>query len=187
MLFTTKMKAAPVGLTVLILLVLTASALGQSAKPSARRQLADQLKNFKYTAYAMLKEAETLNSFVPGRGLHWESHTYQLNALREHVNRLGKMLSKLEAQKAAGTESQSLAIEHARPHLVSVAQNLTQAITLVNENRNNINRNEYADAVSNIHAHADALYNKTDTILDYEEAAVRLNKLALRSSPVPAD
>lgn len=60
MLLTTKMKAAPAGLTVLILLVLTASTLGQSAKRSARRQLADQLKDFKYTAYAMLQEADTL-------------------------------------------------------------------------------------------------------------------------------
>lgn len=187
MLLRTKTKAASAGLTVLILLVLTASTLGQSAKRSARRQLADQLKDFKHTAYAMLQEADALNSFVRRRGLQWESHTYRLNALREHVNRLGKMLSELVAQKTVETDSQSLAIEHARPHLVSVAQNLTQAITLVNENRNNINWKEYADVVGNIYAHADALHNKTDTILDYEEAAVRLNKLALRSSPMPAD
>ena len=181
MLLTTRMKAAPAALSLLTIFTLTASVHGAS------RPLGDQLKDFKYTTYAMLKEADTLNSLVPRRGLQWESHTYRLNALREHVNRLGKILSELEAQKAAGTHSQSLAIEHARPHLVSVAQNLTQAITLVNENRNNINSNEYADAVRNIYVHADALYNNTDTILDYEEAAVRLNKLALRPSPVPAD
>lgn len=81
-----------------------------------------------------------------------------------------QMLSDLDAQKTAGTDSQSLAIEHARPHLVSVAQNLTQAITLVTENRDNINCKEYADGVGDIYAHADALHNKTDTILDYEEA-----------------
>jgi len=49
----------------------------------------------------------------------------------------------------------------------------------VNENRSNVYRPEYAETVSDIYAHADALYNKVDTILDYEEAEMRLDNLEL--------
>jgi len=182
MLLTTKLKAAPVGLSVLILLVLAASAFGQSTKQSksARRQLADQLNDFKYTTYTMLQEADTLSLSTSRKDLGWMSHSRALNDLRDHVNRLGKLLAKLEAQKSAGTEGQALAIEHARPDLVSVARNLTQAIALVNENRYSVNQEDYADAVSNMYAHADALYHNTDAILDYEEAGMRLDELELR-------
>lgn len=162
-------------LSVLLSVVLANSAFGDTTK-----QVANQLSDFKRTAFEMRREADALKSFTPNKRLNWQSHTYRLNALKDHVNKLGKTLAELEAQKSAATESQAMAIEHARPHLVSVAQNLTQAIELVREDRSNVHWGEYAEAVSNIYAHADDLHTKVDTILDYEASRMRLDKLELQ-------
>ena len=65
----------------------------------------------------------------------------------------------------------------------SVAQNLTQAIELVNERRSNVHWGEYGEAVSNIYDHADALHTKLDTILDHENARVHLDGLEIQPAP----
>jgi hypothetical protein len=179
MLLTTKLLMTSSMLTVLFLVVLAPSALADTAtQPSP--QVADLLADFKRTTFEMRGEADTLKSFTPNKRLHWQSHAHRLDALKNHVNDMGKSLAELEALKPTATESQGIAIEHARPHLVSVAQNLTQAIELVREKRNNIHWAEYGEAVSNIYAHADALHTKLDTILDYENAKVRFDSLELQ-------
>jgi hypothetical protein len=184
MLFTNKIMMASSVLTVLLFVVLAAPAFGDTAKQNEAPplQVANQLSDFKRTAFEMRREADTLKSFTPNKRLSWQSHTYRLEALKNHVNKMGKSLAELEALKPTATESQGMAIEHARPHLASVAQNLTQAIGLVRENRNNVHWGEYGEAVSNIYAHADALHTKLDTILDYENAKVRFDSL----EPQPA-
>jgi septal ring factor EnvC (AmiA/AmiB activator) len=176
---TTKLLMTSSMLTVLFLVVLAPSALADTATQQSP-QVADQLADFKRTAFEMRREADTLKSFTPNKRLHWQSHTYRLEALKNHVNKMGKSLSELEALKPTATESQGMAIEHTRPHLVSVAQNLTEAIELVKENRNNVHWAEYAEAVNNIYAHADALHTKLDTILDYENAQLRFDSLELQ-------
>ena len=178
MVLTSKLFMA--SLTVLPLVVLASSAWAETPTQQRNVQVGKQLTDFKRTAYEMHREADTLKSFTRDKQLSWQSHTYRLNALKDHVNEMGKTLAELEAQTLGATESQRRAIEHARPHLVLVAQHLTQAIELVNENSNNIHWGEYAVAVSNIYDHANALHTKLDTILDYEEARMRLDGLELQ-------
>jgi septal ring factor EnvC (AmiA/AmiB activator) len=175
MLLTNKLLIASSAIAVLLV---AGSALAETSTKNA--QLAEQLADFKSTAFEMRREADTLKSFTPNKRLSWQSHTHRLDALKNHVNKMGKTLAELEASKPTATESQGMAIEQARPHLVSVAHNLTQAIELVNENRNNVHWGEYGEAVSNLYAHADALHTKLDTILDYENAKVRLDRLELQ-------
>jgi hypothetical protein len=168
-------------LTILLLFGLTDSAMAETTtfhNPQVEKQLTD----FKQTAFEMRREADTLKSMTPCKRLSWESHTYRLATLKDHVNEMGRSLTELEAQKSIATDGQALAIEHARPHLVSVAQNLTQAINLVNENRNSIQWGEYGDAISDIYSHADALHTKLDAILDYEKARLRFDRLELDPS-----
>jgi len=182
MLVTNKVIMASSVLIMLLFIVLATPAFGDTLEQSraSRLQVADQLSAFKRTTFEMRREADTLKSFTPNKRLSWQSHTHRLDALKNHVNELGKSLAELEALKPMANESQAMAIEQARPHLVSVAQNLTQAIELVRENRNNIHWGEYGEAVSNIYAHADVLHTKLDTILDYESAKARLNALELQ-------
>jgi hypothetical protein len=70
-----------------------------------------------------------------------------------------------------------MAIERARPDLVSVAQNLAQALALANQSHSNVKTTYYVEAVGDMYVHADRLYSSMDTILDYEEAEMRRSKL----------
>ena len=180
MLSKTKVLMTSSVLTVLLLLGTAGSAL---AEPSTLHSphVAKQLAEFKQTVFEMQREAAVLSSMAPNRHLSWQSHVYRLDALKNRVNEIGKSLAELETQKPVATDGQALAIEHTRPHLVSVAQNLTQAIKLVNVDRNNVLWGEYGETVSDIYTHADAMHTKLDTILDFENARVRFDRLELQS------
>lgn len=167
-------------LTVLLLTTMVASAFANTAgQQESQRQVAEQLSDFKRNAFEMRREADALSVVTPGKRLHWQSHADKLSRLKGQVNNLGKSLANLEAQKPNAKEHQAMAIEQARPHLVAVADNLTRAIQLVNEDRNSTHGPEYADAVNEIYSHADALHNKLDTILDHDTSRMRLESLNL--------
>ena len=180
MILTTRRFIASSAVTVLLMGLVAASAMAEADIRPRNSEVTQQLADLKSTASELRREADTLNSMTPNKRLSWQSHTYSLDTLKEHVNDMGKTLTELEAQKPAATESQKMAIEYARPHLVSIAQNVTQAIELVNEDRNNVHWGEYAEAVSNIYDHADALHGKLDTILDYENAKTDYEDARLR-------
>ena len=178
---TNKLRIALVAMAAVAMIALVRSAYAETSNQSSA-QVAKQLSEFKHTAYEMRREAEVLESRTRTTQLSWQSHVFSLNALKDHVNNLGQALAQLEGLRPLANESQALSIEQARPHLVSAARNLTQAIELVNENRRNIQQREYIDSVSNVYAHANALHTKLDAILDYEDAKARLNNLELQPS-----
>ena len=144
--------------------------------------VADQLKELKGKAFELRREADVLNSITPNKQMHWQSHTYRLNALKDNVNDLGKRLTELETLQPQASDVQKMAIANARPHLVAVAQQLTQAIDLVAENRRSVHGTPYTDTVRNIYTHAASLYRTVDTLFDYENARMRLDNLGLPTS-----
>src|SRR5215831_3229636 len=159
-----------------ITVVLLSASLASSAFADNPKRVGKQLSSFKATASQMRREADRLKSYTPKR-LSWQSHANQLHILREQVNQLGKDLADLESQKPVATGNQVMAMEHARPHLESIAKNLTRAIELVGEDRRNVYSADYVEAVDSVYEHADDLHTKVDTILDYEASKSRLDKL----------
>jgi hypothetical protein len=162
-----------------IIAVLLSVGLASPAFADNPKRVGKQLSSFKMTASQMRSEADLLKSYTPSKRLSWQSHTSQLNILREKVNQLGKDLAYLESHKPVAAENQVMAMEHARPHLESIAENLTRAIELVDEDRSNVYSAEYVEAVDSVYTHADDLHSKVDTILDYEASKVRFDKLDL--------
>lgn len=165
-----------------ILAVLLSVSLAIPAFADNPKRVGQQLSSFKATASQMKSQADLLKSYTPSKRLSWETHTSQLVVLRDQVNQLGKDLAFLEANKPVATENQAMAIDHARPHLESIAENLTRAIQLVDEDRRNVHSNEYVEAVKSVYSHADDLHTKVDTILDYEALKGRFDKLELPES-----
>lgn len=167
-------------LAVLAIVALAGSASAAELATQGNAQLARELADFKRTASQMRETADRLYSITPNRQLSWQTHSESLNALKDHVNEMGQSLAELEALKPTANETQALAIEHARPHLVSIARNLTEAIRLVNESRTNVYWGDYGEAVNDVYAHADTLHAKVDAILDFEKAKARLETLELQ-------
>jgi hypothetical protein len=165
-----------------LLVLVTASAHADATQGSTalHPQVTAELKEFKRKVFEMRREADTLHSFTPSKRMHWKSHTTRLDTLKQHVNDLGKRLAVLESLKPMASERQQLAIDHARFHLVPIAQNLTQSIEMINEDRRSVHQTDYAEAVRDIYAHADSLHQKVGTVLDYERAKIRLDNLELQ-------
>ena len=63
---------------------------------------------------------------------------------------------------------------------ISAAQNLTEAIGMVNASQRNIHDAAYIEAVRSIQTHGDLLHEKVGTILDYERARMCLENLELQ-------
>jgi septal ring factor EnvC (AmiA/AmiB activator) len=167
-------------MTVLLVALATPAFADTGQQNQTQRQLAAQLSDFKRAAFEMRREADTLSVATPGKRLHWKSHADRLSKLKGQVNQLGQNLADLEAQVSEATDTQAMAIEHARPHLAAVADNVTRAIRLLNGDRNSVHGMEYAEAVNDIYSHADALHSKLDTILDYDASRMRLESLNLQ-------
>src|SRR5215467_2899435 len=177
-----KLSIMSSALTAVVIVALAGSAPAAELATRGHPQVAKELADFKRTASKMREQADILNSFTPSKQLSWQSHTARLDALKDHVNEMGQSLAELEAMKAMANPTQALAIEHARPHLESVASNLTEAIELVNENRRNVYWSDYGEAVEAVYSHADALHTKLDTILKYEKGKMRMDNLELQTS-----
>ncbi|HUM06012.1 MAG TPA: hypothetical protein VLT90_11175 [Terriglobales bacterium] len=175
----TKRISVVTGLAILLPILLAGSALAEPAT-GQRVHVAKQLSELKEAAWEMRKEAARLDAMTPNRQLSWESHIYRLGSLKDQVNQMGKMLAQLESQRGIAAEEQALAIDHARLHLVPVAENVTAAIEMVNENRHSVYWGDYSEAVSGIEAHARELHSKLDTVVNYDSARIRLDQLELQ-------
>jgi DNA repair ATPase RecN len=180
MLLTKKLKMGLFGFAVLLVAAVAPSASAESPRPNgvAQAEVADRLADFKGAASQLRREADALDAYGRSR-VSWQSHTHQLQTVKDHVNQLGVTLAELEALKLHASESQRMAIEHARPHLDSVAQSTTQAFELIKDNRGSIHFPQYGEAVSDIYEHADVLHMKLDAILEYEDAKARFDTLEL--------
>jgi hypothetical protein len=184
MLIAKKLKAAFFGLILTAAAVVTPSASADTRieNSDAQRQVAERLAEFKRTASKLRHEADTLNASRNSR-VSWETHTYQLGNVSDHVNQLGRSLAELEDLKPMASENQRVAIEQARPHLAAIARNTTRAFELIKENRGSIHFPDFGEAASDIYSHADSLHTKLDAILDFEKAKERLGNLELQPMP----
>ena len=178
MFVTKRFKAGRSAAALLFVAVLAVSAFAEIPSAVGQRKVADQLADFKTTAFGLRSQADTLQS-PSNRRLSWQSHSYSLVNIADHVNQKGRSLAELEAMKPMANESQKVAIEQARMHLVLVAENATRALDLVKENRSSIQFPAYGEAVDALHLHARELHTKLDTILDFENARLRLESLDL--------
>lgn len=154
----------------------------RASATAAAEPASDVMKSMqqaKQTAYQLRQNADTLHAITRGGGHSWQSHSWYLNAAREDVNRLGKMLADLEGMKARGTGTQQVAIERIRPQLVATANALTNAIDLLNDQPHNAYFPEYREAVQTVSEQGDSLHQTLDAVLDYEAAKFRLNGLEL--------
>jgi hypothetical protein len=160
--------------------VTPALAEATAEKSATHPVVSNHLTDFKSGAYQMRKEADRLNTL--GSRVSWQTHSQSLGTLTDQVNDLGKVLARMEALKTESGQTQQMAIESVRTHLVAVAQSLTQAIEMLRENRYSISQPAYADTLESLYKHSHSLYEKVDTILDYEGARTRFDNLELQPS-----
>lgn len=90
---------------------------------------------------------------------------------------MGRLLAELEEMKPEASEAQQMAIERARPHLVALANETSEALDLLRAGNRNLTQPQYKETVADLSRQADILYQTVDAIVDYHNADDRLDNL----------
>jgi hypothetical protein len=157
--------------------VLRAETNHSTPDPASVRDVANHLSVFEQQAADVSRNAGHLLTLTRSHRTARESHDYYLGNLRHDINNLGRMLSELEQAKPQASEAQQMAIEKARPHLVALANETSEALDLLRAGRENLWQAQYKETVADLSRQADILYQTVDTIVNYHNADDRLDKL----------
>lgn len=130
-----------------ILFALTLLMVGTSP---ASAQVADSahvthlLTNAEHYSNLAANDAEILESFTRSK-LSWQSHSAQLELIRENVNNLGKVVQQLNDARSEGSPWQQTAIFRINPLMREIAAQLTATIDHLTANQSRIEMKPYQD------------------------------------------
>ncbi|HUX28500.1 MAG TPA: hypothetical protein VMV39_06920 [Terracidiphilus sp.] len=173
------------GIGVLALLLSAGSGLlmAQSADSTEITNLLEQAKRH---ADLAVGDANTLWSYTSSRHA-WQSHASRVNLMREHINNLGKIHKDLSDMREQGSLWQKEAIDRIEPLLQEMADNLTNTINHMSENRSHIQFKEYRDYTRANYELAEKTAKTIGNFVEYgkakSKAASLEEKLELPAAP----
>lgn len=128
-------------------------------------------------ALELKHDAAQMESFARSSGLTWKSHAQQINMIKQHVNKVGELLTKLSAARETAAPWQQKAIDQIEPLLKQLAANTEATINHLNERKSGVQGSTYRDyALANYHA-AEKLAALISDFVDYDEAMENLDTL----------
>jgi hypothetical protein len=141
-----------------------ANAGDTSSRGSA--EVTELLAQVKAKAVALEKDTEHLSSWTHARQVSWQSHTTQINLIREHVNEAGKLLARMHETRAMAAPWQGEAMDHIQPLLKELADNTSTLIEHLNDSKSNVHLSDYRDSAR---AGADTAKELAALVRDYVE------------------
>jgi hypothetical protein len=130
-------------------------------------------------AVQLKDDAEDMNSFTKSK-LSWQSHAAKIEQIKQHVNKSGELLSKLQDAKASASAWQKQAIDEITPLLRELAANVSSTIEHLNKNQNRIHTPPYTDYVASTADLATDLSGLISDYVGYGEAKNKSEELGQR-------
>ncbi len=140
--FRTIAKSAALAFSVTALLVMPTALKAQSDSAEINKLLNDA----KVEAAELKADSANMESFTRS-GASWESYGDHLEMIKEHVNKCGELLMKLQNEKAAGSAWQKVAVDRIEPAVREMADNTTAAIKHLSDNKSKVHMQEFKDYV----------------------------------------
>ena len=134
------------------------------------------LEEIQSRANQLARDADTLESYSRTR-VNWRSHAGQLTLAKEHVNEIGKRITRLQEIKEVAAPWQRQAIDSILPVAVNLAARTEVAIEHLNENRNYLWAPVYIDHLEAISDHADQMKALVDLHLELAGTRDKLEQL----------
>jgi len=78
----------------------------------------------------------------------WESHADQVNMIKTHINKLGKLLQQMSDNRATASPWQQQAIDRITPLAAELASDVEKTIEHLNNNQNRLHTRQYRDYLS---------------------------------------
>ena len=146
-------------------------------------QVSKLLSEAKTMAFQMKEDAVTMESYTRTNAT-WESHAAAINQIKEHINVLGRQVTKLKAAESTASPWQKTAIDRINPFLDEMSGYTTAVIERVNGDR----KHTIADYKDYLEANADYATDLASMIgdfVDYGNAKERMERLGAKLE-VPA-
>ena len=143
--------------------------------PEVKQLLADA----RAEAVELKNDSENMESFTKSQ-LSWGSYAHQVSMIKEHVNKTGTVLTKLQNAKAGASPWQQMAIERIEPLLKELAANTETTINYLKENRDKVHFTEFGDYVKANYELATDLESLIRDFVDYGNAKEKFENLGER-------
>jgi hypothetical protein len=147
-----------------------------SAQTRDSEQISQLLTEAKTHALNAEDGAAKLDAYTRAR-LSWRSHGNQLEAMKVHVNELGKIAGELNALAPQGSPWQQQAAQQVMPLLKEMASNLNNAIEHLNENQSQVHMQTFRDYARTNYDLAKRTADLIRDLVDYDEAKSRAESL----------
>jgi chromosome segregation ATPase len=145
--------------------------------PNLEADANNLLKEIKSLSGILKNDASTLESYKRQPQLHWQTHAYQLNLAREHINKIGERLDRLQAIKSEVARWQQQAIEQIVPVAADLAAHTEAAIQHLNENRTYLFAPVYAEHLTSIADGSAELKESANLFLEFGDTSDKLDRM----------
>jgi phosphatidylserine/phosphatidylglycerophosphate/cardiolipin synthase-like enzyme len=132
-------------------------------------EISSLLSDAQHHAVLLDDDASTLQSYTRSK-LHWQSHAQQLEAMKTHVNNLGKISAQLSDLRSEGSPWQQQAIDHINPLLKEMADHLTATINHLNDHQSQIHMPAYQDYARGNYELASRISELINDYVNYDKA-----------------
>lgn len=104
------------------------------------------LNQSKAEAATLLKDSGDMSTFT-NSNLNWESYSKQIDLIKGHVNRTGKLLADMQQVESTGAQWQQSAIKRIYPTLKELADNTTTVIEQLTNHQSKVHSPQFRDYV----------------------------------------
>ncbi len=157
---------------------LAGSSTVRAADVPDSEQVSKLLSEAKTMAFQVKEDAVTMESYTR-MNVSWESHAAAINQITEHLNALGRQVTKLNAAKGSASPWQRTAIDRIQPYLDELG-GYTAAVV---DHLNGTPRHNLAEYKDYLEANADYATDLAAVISDfvnYGNAKQRLERLTTK-------
>lgn len=138
-------------------------------------QVSQLLQQARTSATQLNRDSNDMASYA-GNRLSWESHTQQINRIKEHINNSGKILAELHDARDGAEPWQREAIDQITPMLQKLASNTESIINHLNDKRQTWHP-EYEGYLKSNAETAQDLSNLIRDYVEYGKAKSRTDSL----------
>ena len=172
--------------TGVIILGLTPALMAAAPKGTAAGdspEVSKLLSEAKTMAFQVKEDAVAMEGFTR-MDVSWESHAVAVNQMKDHINALGKQVTKLKAAEASASPWQRQAINRITPYLDELGGYTTAVIERLNGDRKH-KLTEYKDYLEANADYATDLAAMIAEFVDYGNARARLEQLGAELEIAP--
>ena len=127
-------------------------------------------------AAQLSRDADEMESLIR-TDVSWQTHATMLETVKDHVNQLGRITTKLEQKRDSASAWQQQAIDRMLPVLRDLATNTTAAINHLNENKSRPLVGTYPQYLKENAETAHELSDMITSFAKYGESRAKMEKL----------